>query len=539
VDKSLLIELVPKGVLMNNIIDLRETSPNHWQAKYQGNYGVYTIKITTDGKQRGDFSCSCPSDYYPCKHIAMVEKAITERIAKNDRSREMSAEELLKKLTREELYNFTVRLIKYNPDLTNAVFLEFSERIGNQGGNKYVPIIRRELEDIEFNESAYYDDEAIYIDVLDQWAGKAEQYLKEKKPHEAVLIAQAYIEEFAQWLQETVDPDLVDWIPDTYESHPFEILEKAAEDTTTNVRDLYDYCLAEASKEKYAGLYTADCFNRLLMKLSAEINPGAFIELQQKLLNEVQDKSSNEAEKILRRIVDCYNNAHEPKKAWKYVEENIQIDSFRRMVIEKKINQKKFSEAKKLIHDYINKAHDSHYSDTWDDYLLQIAQAEHDIPAIRDISYSFIKDAFKEKYYRIYKSAFSGGEWADEFEKLFGQYRDKKSFWNNPAADFLAAEGKADRLIAYIGQNLSLKNMERYYTFFAAAFPEKTLELFREVIDRYAEENTGRTHYEHIAELFRRLQKIPGGDAVAADMKAQYMIKYKNRRAMVETLNRK
>ncbi|MDR1210743.1 MAG: SWIM zinc finger family protein [Spirochaetaceae bacterium] len=54
---------------MSDILDLRETSPNHWQAKYQGNYGVYTIKIATDGKRRGEFSCSCPSDYYPCKHI--------------------------------------------------------------------------------------------------------------------------------------------------------------------------------------------------------------------------------------------------------------------------------------------------------------------------------------------------------------------------------------------------------------------------------------------------------------------------------------
>jgi hypothetical protein len=544
VDKSLLIELVPKGVSMNNIIDLRETSPNHWQAKYQGNYGVYTVKVATDGKQRGDFSCSCPSDYYPCKHIAMVEKAIAERMAKNDRGlgngkgQEISAEDLLRKLSYKELYDFTVRLIKYNPDLTNAVFLEFSEKIKDAQGNKYAPIIRAKLEDLEFDEEDYYDENAIYIDVLDEWAGKAEEYLEEKKSHEAVLIAQAYIEEFAQWLQ-TADGELLDWIPDTYQSRPFKILEKAAEESPANVQGLYDYCMAEVSKEKYAGLYTADCFNQLLMKLSAEINPEAFIDLQQKLLGEVQDKSSYEAEKILRRIIGSYNNSNKPKKAWKYVEENIQITSFRRMVVEKKIKQKKFSEAKQLIHDYIDKAHNKHYSDTWDDFLLQISQGEHDIPAIRGISYSFIKDAFIEKYYRIYKSSFTIDEWADEFEKLFGRYMRKKDSWDDPAADLLAAEGKAERLIEYIGANLSLKSMEQYYTFFAAAFPKETLDLFRKVIDRYAEENTGRTHYEHIAGLFRKMEKIPGGDAVAADMKALYMIKYKNRRAMVEILNRK
>jgi hypothetical protein len=35
------------------------------------------------------------------------------------------------------------------------------------------------------------------------------------------------------------------------------------------------------------------------------------------------------------------------------------------------------------------------------------------------------------------------------------------------------------------------------------------------------------------------MKKIPGGDAIAADMKAQYLVRYKNRRAMVEILSRK
>jgi hypothetical protein len=65
-----------------NIIDLQEIASNSWKAKYRGNYGIYTIKIKTDGNKTIDFSCSCPSDYYPCKHIPIIEDAIRERIAK-------------------------------------------------------------------------------------------------------------------------------------------------------------------------------------------------------------------------------------------------------------------------------------------------------------------------------------------------------------------------------------------------------------------------------------------------------------------------
>jgi hypothetical protein len=288
------------------------------------------------------------------------------------------------------------------------------------------------------------------------------------------------------------------------------------------------------SKKKYSGLDMADYFNDLLMKLSKTINPEAFIDLQRQLLSKVQDKSSYAAEKILNRIIDFYNSRHQSAKAWKCVEDNIQIDSFRKKVVEKRIKQKKFSEAKKTINDYIGKAENKYRSDTWDDYLLQIAREEQDVPAIRDISYSFIKDAFKDQYYLIYKSSFSPGEWPEAFEELLRHYETKKSLWGNPAAELLAAEGKAERLIEYIGKRLSLENMEKYHRFFAAAFPERTLDLFRKAVDHYAENNTGRTSYERIVTVFKKMQKIPGGDAVTADMKARYLTTYKNRRAMME-----
>jgi hypothetical protein len=103
----------------------------------------------------------------------------------------------------------------------------------------------------------------------------------------------------------------------------------------------------------------------------------------------------------------------------------------------------------------------------------------------------------------------------------------------------LAAEGMAERLMEHIGKKLSLEKMEKYHPFFATAFPEKTLDLFRKAVDHYAENNTGRTCYEHIVSVFKKMKKIPGGSAVTADMKAQYLVTYKNRRAMVEILSRK
>jgi hypothetical protein len=504
---------------------------------------VYTIRINTDGKRRGSFSCSCPSDYYPCKHISVVEEAIAERIAQNagesGKSFGMRVEELLGKLTHKELLNFTARLARNNPDLTSALFLAFSEKIEHENGNMYILLIRRELENVRFSEDMYESEYDISIDALDQWAERAEQYLEEGKPGEAVLIAQAYLEEFAWWLDEIVDSDFIDWIPQDYQSRPFDILEKAASSPQVNAKEIYDYCMNEMAKEKYEGWYMRDCFHNLLAKLAEEVDPEAFIRMQEDLLNAVEDKRSGKAEKILRRIIDFYTNWQKPETAWNYVEANIQITGFRKMVIEKRIEQKKFGEAKTLVHDYLDSNPDSYRSNDWNDYLLQIAQGENDIPAIRSIAYSFIKDNFREPYYRIYQSAFSAEEWPEQFEALLQHYETKEGLWGGCAAELLAAEGMAERLMTHIGKTPALEKLEKYASVFAAAFPVETLALFRNTVDRYMEKHTGRDHYEHIVSVFKKMEEIPGGDVVTADMTRFYLARYKNRRAMIEMLNRR
>ena len=94
--------------LQMSIVSLQEISDNSWRARYHGNYGVYTIKIKTDGKKTVEFSCSCPSSYYPCKHIPMIENAIKQDIsdnAKNDKKHNVTVEQLLEKATQKELRN--------------------------------------------------------------------------------------------------------------------------------------------------------------------------------------------------------------------------------------------------------------------------------------------------------------------------------------------------------------------------------------------------------------------------------------------------
>jgi hypothetical protein len=525
---------------MSGIIELRQTGENDWKAKYQGNYGVYTIKVTLKGKKAVNFSCTCPSDYYPCKHIGYIEDAIAEKMAANEKQKKhggMKVEDIIKNVPEEKLREFIATQAKYSGELRNAIFLEFAANMKNKKSNKYSSIIREALASVElFDEDDYLDD-CLYIDDLDSWFEKAKDCVRLKQYDEAVLICKACIEEYSQWLYNArKDASLM--FASEYQSVPFDIMKEASKHA--NKKELFDYCIAELKKKKYDRTDFFDDFHELLGNLAVTVDPEAFIALQDELLANIMDKGSSEAKTILQRKIDFYRRRHQPDKAWALIEENMQIPSFRKDVAEKRIKEHKFSEAKKLINDYIIEQKDKmnwHNKNIWRKLLLEIAQKEKDTPAIRKLAYEFIEGSFNKEYFDIYKTTFNSAEWAEEREKLFLHY-DKSKYFSASAADLLAAEEETERLLHYVEKYLSIERLVEYYKNFASAYPEKTLELFRKALVSYAENNTGRSYYEYILSLLRKMKGIEGGKKVASDLAADFRIRYKNRRAMMEILGR-
>jgi hypothetical protein len=547
---------------MNDIVSFKEISQNRWQVKYQGNYGVYTIKMTLDTNGKAsDYSCSCPSDYYPCKHIAIVKKAITEHIAKrrvsaDAKDKMQTTKELLNEVSFQELYDFVIRQAEYNTDLDNALKLEFAHKLtgkltkesdeNEENTNPYSAILRESLEDasldFEPDYDNYYDDyESLNLDDLDQWLKKAQDYVDEKNYTEALLICKACIEEFAEWLQET-DSETTDYIDiDYYETAPFKIMTQIAASPNTDVKKLYDYCLSEMNEDKYSQS-VFDTFNDILAILAVQVNPNEFIALQNSLLKKISDKSSRESEAILQREIKFYNDIQQPEKANILLENNIQIENFRYRVAEKRFAEQKYAEAKKLINDFLS---DKRHDQRWDELLLQIAQKENDIPTIRTTAFSFINRIFNKKYFDIYKSAFTPDEWCGALENLLLHYEKNsfshdfhaynKSCFSDSIANVLVSEGAAERLMQYIEKNLSAERVEKYHSAFVALYPEKTLELFKKTIDKNAK-NTGRGNYEYVFKLLKLMKKIENGDKTVSEMVARYRIEYKNRRLMLEIL---
>jgi hypothetical protein len=550
------------------IIRLEEISPNTWRAKYRGNYGVYTIKITTDGKKTIKFSCSCPSDYYPCKHIAMVKDAIDGRKAQNKNIAEKEitydknsvVAKLLRDVSRADLYKFIVRQACYSKKLTNAILVEFvgnvTEKNKNDTTNPYSVVLRETLRNTKVKKEDYYHrDEyegGIENEALDQILVKLKEYFNQKNYREVVFICKACIEELSEWLvkKSRKFSAIGEFIHYEYLNVPFKMLGEVVENSDKSgidLKELYEYCRSEIRNSKYYKMGMSVKFNDFFLKVSLKVNPDGFIELQDELFAKVQNKNSLEAAIILQRKINLYNLNNQPKKAWEIIESNIQIESFRKELVKKKIKEQKFTEAKKLINDYLNDdKNDSWARFEWDKLLLEIAQKQNDKQVIREISFRFIDKKFNAEYLKIYKSTFNNEEWKEIFEQLLISY-DKASkqglvyfnqLDNTSVFDFLVAENEIDRLLEFVEKYLTVHLIGRYHKNLADKFPAKTLFLFRKALDSYAKNTLGRDAYEYLAEMLKKMQQINGGNEIVKDMVKQYRFLYKNRRAMREVLSK-
>ncbi len=529
----------------DSIISLTQTSVGQWQAKYNGNYGIYNIKIQLAGERLIGYSCSCPSDYSPCKDIGYVMESIQEQApitGAETADNSATIEELLEKIPHKELKDFISRYAKYNTGFLEKMRLEFLGKLPNAKADDYNLILRKALRKVRFDYDDLYEysEDYLEIDVLDECLHKAENLVSQASYDEAIAMLKAIVSEYAVWA-ETIENDILERMVYRYTVQPFDLLTTIALSDTGRAHELFEYALSEVKNPIYREANMDDGFHNMLMNVAQ--TPGQtqqFLDAQEELLRSVLDKSSHAAEHILNRIIAIYRKNNKREKVAAIIEDNLQINSYCKLYVEQKIAAGDFAAAKKQIADLLSKKENISYYDKreWNKMLLTIAIKENDVPTIRMLAFSFISDSFNAEYYRLFKSTFPDTEWPLQLNMILNSYGKARQYFSESKANVLVEENDAKQLMDYVEKYLSPDRLEKYYTYFKKEHPNETLNLFLKAVNVYAESNTGRSHYEYIVTLLARMKSIAGGKEMVNEMVAQYKQKYKNRRAMMEILNR-
>jgi len=100
-------------------------------AEVEGNYGDYTVEITTDDEYGIDAVCDCPYDGYPCKHMVAVLLAFVHERgqyleeARKTEQQVSSLEGEVKGLPKDELVKMVMSCARKYPDFKRELIVRF------------------------------------------------------------------------------------------------------------------------------------------------------------------------------------------------------------------------------------------------------------------------------------------------------------------------------------------------------------------------------------------------------------------------------
>ena len=451
-------------------------------------------------------------------------------------------EKLLKNIPNADLINFVAGYARKSINFSKALVSKFApvpkKKAERLKKDDYHGLLKKGLSKVKWTAYEFYKNlqygDGDTIDVLDKWLTKAEGYMAKGDLKTAVAIAKACIEEFAEWL---LDSDFEISPIEDYVDIPFNIFSVAADSPSINSADLYAYCKAELEKPIYLTQFIKNFYD-VMQELAGENEAADFLQLQDKLLSEVVDNSSKDAEEILDRKIAFYNRTNQFEKAEEVLLANLQVANFYKKRIGQLLANKAWAEARTSVDAYLKTAAKNlswRMLDYWQDLLLQIAQNEADIATVRQISYNFIEKSFEEKYYEIYKNSFSAKDWAQAVEQLLSFYQKRARFSYN-IGQVLAAEKMTARLLACIEGTTDIEILINYYRHLAEEFPAQTLAMFETRLDKYAKDNLGRDTYQYVVAVLRKMKAIKDGEILVQKMVDKYKIQYKARKAMLEIL---
>lgn len=544
----------------NGYVDeLEEIESGLWMAQVYGTEN-YTIGVRLGGNRINAWECNCPYDYGPiCKHVVAVFYAINEALTikkteikkkqKRGKAKKKSRVEIIfQKVTKEDLRSFIVDQFGTDYRFRNAFIAYFAELLDEDDDQKYRSIIRN-ISRAAADRHGFIDYRAAHglTNQLYQLIDKAERLLDDNNLTESLSICKTLIEEIPGILQNMDDSD--GGAGDIVYSS-FEVLHEIVSIAPPLLKDeLFNYALGEYQKEKYADFGFEDFFLNLFPALvTTEEQERIFFGIIDTRIKSEKKKDYPEygVTRLLITKVDYLQANNRKEEAWKIMMDNIMYSSFREMIVNEYIGQKNYAEAKKLVYEAIAlEEKNSRYSivSNWQKKLLEIAEIENDVEEIRNWSEKlFFKNRFGMEYYRKMKKTYSVKEWKKKSEEIINIIKGKSQVGGysdaNALADIFVEENLKEGLLKLLQINVKhLEFVDMYAEHLVDDFRNEIGDIYEEGIKNYAE-NTGRNVYNQVTVFLKKLLTIDGQPDRVEKIIGGFREKYKNRRAMMEILNK-
>lgn len=551
---------------MGTVSDLEETSSGEWEATVAGTED-YHVEISIDDGEVDYWDCDCPYDGSICKHVVATLLAIRENQKKVSRSAFLSLpvesklsdrevapsdaemEKLLLLVQPGELVQF----VRERASINKGFRRELCEYISRKELSGTAKFYQKEVEkafDITLHtgRSRYrdydneYDWDAIF-DKVNSLLAKADVLFASGNLSASLAIALQILHSVGEnYDEELLYNDAIS-VSDFCERAGNLILKILQSPSIS--QDLKNDTLEELRRISCISIYQNydiyDIDDLLTQATILTKSPQDALKLLDSLLEERKD-TYNLYEWVLRKV-NLLVELNKREEADATVSRYLYLPPIRRWQVGKLISEGQYDKAICLLDEAIELAHNEKHSGTiqeWLELKLQIREKEKDTSAVIDISRQlFIICRGSRDYYHKLKKLIPAGEWKDFLTKMMAEtsFSEYYSF-SNVKADIYVAEKDNDNLFMLLSSASSnqLQMLMQYAIYLKDTHSEALLLLFTSQLERYAEQNIGRNHYQFVAKVLSCMQKLEGGKRCVTNLVSEFRVKYKRRPAMMEEL---
>jgi hypothetical protein len=533
------------------VIDLQGMKNGQWFALVEGSYDYEVdIRLETDG-EISQYKCNCPYEGDVCKHVVAVLLKIRDEISISENDLQINEKkeawkDIADNIPESELRGFIKNYAAKNMDFRKDLSIHFSQ-FGNYDNSG---IYKQTVESIFYTaggRTGFIDYSHAYAAMrpINDLLYKAEILTEASNFKEAFSIISAIAPECI---------DNIDFIDDSSGecggaiNQSFEIFSKIMElsDDQTFKNEVFDWLLLQAENKKYDDYGCADVLEPVFFHAAQTPeqikNAFDFIESRLKLCQDEDDWSSNyRRQKYLKYKVDLYLKSDEPEKADKIIYDNIRLEDFRKIIVDRNLKNKNFTESIKLINEGIQIAENDELTGVvtnWKKQLLQIYQEMKDIKNVRKFACELFLSGWNEiSYYRILKGTWKKEDAESEREKIIEKLSKKNrgfrnSYFPDSVAQLFIEEKMWSRLFEAVKNNPMIHALLTYSQYLKDDFSEELIEMYIPAIEKYAENNTGRSAYKDIINYLYKMSELRGGKEKAVSLMKTLLNTYKNRPAM-------
>ena len=509
---------------------------------------AYDVSISMRDGKIADMYCDCPyaEQENNCKHMAAVlffmeeETGINqEKNLKKTPNAKDSIRALVDDADEKIVRDFLLTILKNDTGL----FLQFKNILHCEISDSDMKLYKRRIDSI-CSQHAGRDGFIDYYNAS-SFVAELEEFLE--NDIQGIVKSRYYREAFeltTYLLVEMGDQDMDDSDGGTYmlADTCVNIWEEIIEQCDIEIkRIMFEWCMKALKKSELE--YMEDYIERILF---ASFEEKEFIEAKLKFTaDEVSayteedsswSKGYNAERCAVHHIALMKENNFSDCEIEEYCRENLKFNSVRECYIQDCIDKNEYQLAINLLKEGKIEQKDS--SGLVIKYSRQLKQLYKQMNNQKDyenelwlllVEYS----ANDMNIYKELRSVYSETEWLEKREVVFRELS-SRSFVD----DLYEEEKLYDRLLKAVLDSMGLYKLMKYETCLKELYPNDLLKKYEVTVRDMAIRTSDRKRYQELVAILRRMQTYPDSSEVVCKIISDWRVMYKNRRAMMDELNK-